>query len=210
MAFPFRLERGHVDDDAAPRIGRFAQADHQHVARNAEIFDRSRQHETVGRNDADGALAIHEALGRKGFRVDDGRIDVREDLEFVRDARVVAVRGKAEGDDALALLGFDEGLDHGLGLRHLADPTVRHDPHQLGPRPRRTWICDLRLPKFSRSAAPRRASRSFPLGPLGERRFPFFPLWVGPSVMFGFLPLKAKSQRMRPRLRPVKAGGASP
>src|SRR5216683_3195625 len=47
VAFPFRLERRHVDDDAAARIGRFAETDDEDVARHAEILDRRRQRETV-------------------------------------------------------------------------------------------------------------------------------------------------------------------
>src|SRR5216683_313742 len=58
VAFPFRLERRHVDDDAATRIGRFAEADDEHVARHPEILDRRRQGEAVGRHDADIELAI--------------------------------------------------------------------------------------------------------------------------------------------------------
>src|SRR3546814_7548195 len=45
MAFPLRLQRRHVHDDAAPGIGGLAEADHQHIARDAEILDRPRQHE---------------------------------------------------------------------------------------------------------------------------------------------------------------------
>src|SRR5262245_26886815 len=36
VAFPLGLERCDVHDDAAARIGRLADADHQHVARDAE------------------------------------------------------------------------------------------------------------------------------------------------------------------------------
>jgi hypothetical protein len=44
-AFPFGLERGDVDDDAAAGVGGFAEADREHVARNAEILYRARQRE---------------------------------------------------------------------------------------------------------------------------------------------------------------------
>src|SRR6185437_15935995 len=40
VAFPFGLQRRHVDDDAAARIGRFAEADDEDVARHAEVLDR--------------------------------------------------------------------------------------------------------------------------------------------------------------------------
>src|SRR5664279_4082672 len=39
VAFPLRLERRHVDDDAAARIRALAEADGEHVARNAEVLD---------------------------------------------------------------------------------------------------------------------------------------------------------------------------
>ena len=39
LPLPFRLQRRDVDDDTAAGIGRFAQADDQNVARNAEILD---------------------------------------------------------------------------------------------------------------------------------------------------------------------------
>src|SRR5882672_2956704 len=38
-AFPFGLERRDVDDDAAARVSGFAEADRQHIAWDAEIFD---------------------------------------------------------------------------------------------------------------------------------------------------------------------------
>ena len=52
VAFPFRFERGDVDDDATAGVGGFAQADGQDVARDTEVFDRARQCEGVGRDDA--------------------------------------------------------------------------------------------------------------------------------------------------------------
>src|SRR5690606_41735044 len=58
MAFPAGLERGDVDDDAAARIGRFAEADDEHVARDAEIFDGAGEREAVRRDDADVGFAI--------------------------------------------------------------------------------------------------------------------------------------------------------
>src|SRR3546814_3979005 len=52
MAFPAGLERGDIDDDAAARIGRFAEADDEYVPRDAEIFDRAGEREAVRRDDA--------------------------------------------------------------------------------------------------------------------------------------------------------------
>ena len=45
VAFPFRLERGDVDDDAAAGVGGFAQAHGEYIARDAEIFHRAREGE---------------------------------------------------------------------------------------------------------------------------------------------------------------------
>src|SRR5690606_37002953 len=71
-----------------------------------------------------------EALG-----VDDGGVDVGEDLEFAGAAHVIAVAGGAEGHDSaavhLAHLFGREGFDHPLLLRHAADPLVRFDEHKV-------------------------------------------------------------------------------
>src|SRR3546814_7518238 len=57
MAFPFGFQRRDVDDDAAARVGALAEADHQHIARDAEIFHRAGQRKRVRRDDADIGLA---------------------------------------------------------------------------------------------------------------------------------------------------------
>src|SRR3954468_4567709 len=43
VAFPVRLERGHVGYDPAPGVGGFTHTDGQHVPRNAEVLDRAGQ-----------------------------------------------------------------------------------------------------------------------------------------------------------------------
>ena len=96
------------------------------------MLDRARQGEGIGRDDAHGALEVDERLGVERLGVDDGRVDVGEDLEFVRAADVVAVAGRAVGDhpppvDLLHLAGL-EWLDHSL-LGHAADPPVGLDAH---------------------------------------------------------------------------------
>ena len=48
----FRFERGDVDDNAAARIGGFAQADCQDVAGDLEVLDGARQGKRVRRDDA--------------------------------------------------------------------------------------------------------------------------------------------------------------
>src|SRR5208282_1070753 len=111
-----------------------AEADHQHVARDAEIFHGRGQHEAVGRHHADVGYAVDEAFGREFLGIDHGAVDIGEYLELAADARVIAVGGQAVGDDALAILLFDERLDHAAGLRHLANPLIRHDRHEALPR----------------------------------------------------------------------------
>src|SRR5487761_2266 len=136
VALPFGLQWRDVDDDAAARIGRLAETDHQRVARNAEILYRRGEREAVGRHDADVGLLVDYAFGGKMLRIVDGARDIGEDLEVAADARVVAVGRQAIGDDALARLLLDEGLDHGARERHLANPFVRHDQHECAPRSR--------------------------------------------------------------------------
>ena len=107
LAFPFGFQGRDVHDDAAAGIGRLAEADHQHVAGDAEILDRVGQREGVGRDDADVGLAIDEAVLVEGFRVDDGALSTLvKILNSSAHAGVVAVGGQAVGDHALAVLRF--------------------------------------------------------------------------------------------------------
>src|SRR5690606_16122146 len=129
MAFPLRLERGHVDDDAAACIGGFAEADDEDIARDAEIFDGARKNKGIRRNNAHIRLAINETVVGEGFRIDSGRIDIGEYLELIGNPGVVAIGGKTIGDGAFALLAFDKRLDHLHVLRRLPDPFVRHNCH---------------------------------------------------------------------------------
>jgi hypothetical protein len=129
MAFPARFQGGDVHDDPAARIGRLTEADHQHVARDAEIFDRAGQREAVGRDHADIGLAVDEAVGREVLGIDHRRIDIGEDLELVRHARVIAVGGQAIGDAAVAALRLHKGLDHAAVPRFVADPSVAENRH---------------------------------------------------------------------------------
>ena len=137
IAFPFRLERGHVHDDAAARVGGFAQAHGQHVARDAEIFHGACQREGIGRDDAAVVFHGHEVFRVEVFRIDDGAVDVGEDFEFVGAADVVAVAGRAVGNDAAAVLLFDlvglERLNHAVLFGHAAYPLVGFDAHGVFP-----------------------------------------------------------------------------
>jgi len=63
------------------------------------------------------------------FRVDDRGVDIGEDLKLIRDADIVAIRGYAEGNDALAHLVIDERLDHAMLLCHFADPMIWFNSH---------------------------------------------------------------------------------
>ena len=78
-------------------------------------------------------LQVHEAVGVEVLGVDDGRVDVGEDLELVGAADVVAVARGAVGDHppglALAHLSGLEGLDHAVLGGHAADPAVGLDGH---------------------------------------------------------------------------------
>ncbi len=90
LAFPFGFEGGHVDDDAAARIGGFSQADDQDVAGDTKIFHGVGEGKAVGGDDADRRRAGDEAFGAEILGVDDGAVDVGKDLEFVGDAGVMA------------------------------------------------------------------------------------------------------------------------
>ena len=77
----------------------------------------------------DVAAALDEALRVEVLGVDQRVVDVGEDAELGRHARVVAVGRQPVGDHALAGLPVDERLDHAVRSRHLADPSIRHDRH---------------------------------------------------------------------------------
>ena len=77
-------------------------------------------------------LCVVEVLG-----IDQRVVDIGEDPELGRHARVVAVGGQPVGDHPLAGLPVDERLDHAVRLRHLADPPIRHDRHRAAPLARR-------------------------------------------------------------------------
>ncbi len=75
-------------------------------ARDAEVLDGARQGEGVGRDDADFAVEVDHRSRVEMLGIDDGRVDVGEDLELVGHADVVAVGRHAVGDDAVAHLAF--------------------------------------------------------------------------------------------------------
>ena len=123
--FPFRLERGDVDDESAPRVRGLAHTHRQHVARDPEVLHRSGERERIGRDDADVGLEVHERPGVEVLRVDHRAVDVGEHLELVGHADVVAVRREPVRDHAGTDLAVLERLDHPVLERHLLDPAVR-------------------------------------------------------------------------------------
>jgi len=134
VAFPFRLQRGDVDDDAAAGVGAFAQADHQCAARDAKVLHRARQREAVGRDDAGVAFHVDKTALVEILRVHHGRVEVGEHFEFIGAAHVVAIARRAVADDAMAVAGMPnltglEWLDHAVLLGHAADPVIGFDGH---------------------------------------------------------------------------------
>ena len=124
MAFPFRFQRRHIDDDPAAGIGRLAETDDQHIARNSEIFDRPGEGEAVRRNDAAVGLAIDKAVLVKILRIDDSIVDIGENLEFVRYPGIIAVGRQAVADASFLFLALDKWLDHAGMFGFIADPAV--------------------------------------------------------------------------------------
>src|SRR5206468_7190828 len=113
--------------DAATGVGGLADADGQHVARDLEVLERPPQGERIGRHDADRALVVDERARVESLWIDDGVVDVGEDLELVGDPEVVAVGRDAVGDHTGADLPLLEGLDHALLEGHVPDPPVALD-----------------------------------------------------------------------------------
>jgi hypothetical protein len=98
-------------------------------------YSTVRQRERVRRNDAI-ALAGHvDELSRRNLRVDDGGVDVGEQLELVGAADVIAIAGRAVGNDALAVAFLDLAPSTArscLSLRHAAYPFVAFNRHRRG------------------------------------------------------------------------------
>ena len=145
MAFPAGFQWRDVDDDAAAGIGAFAKADDQHIARHAEIFDGAGQGKAVGRNDADIGLTVHKAFRIKILGVNDGAVNIGENLEFIGHAGVITVRRQAIADAAVPALRLDKGFNHAGRLGLFADPDVGQygHNHSLLTEPLLP-ICDVR------------------------------------------------------------------
>src|SRR5438876_5367702 len=89
--------------------------------------------ERVRRDDAHIAPVVDEVSLVERLGIDDGRVDIGEDLELGRAADVVAVAGSAVGHHAapgeLFHLPRLEGLDHPVLHSHATDPAVGFDGH---------------------------------------------------------------------------------
>ena len=88
--------------------------------------DGARQRKRVGRDDAVIGSDLDEGARVEILRIDDGAVDVGEQLEFVGTADIVAVARCAVRYDALAVdllhLVRLERFDHFVLLRHAAYP----------------------------------------------------------------------------------------
>ena len=83
VAFPTGLERGDVHDDAAASVGRFADADGEHIFWNAKVFDGDGKCERIGRNDALVSFDVYEGFFIKVFGIDERVVDIGKDFELV-------------------------------------------------------------------------------------------------------------------------------
>ncbi|KAG0162659.1 hypothetical protein DFQ30_001547, partial [Apophysomyces sp. BC1015] len=156
VPFPLGLKWRDVDDDPTARVRRLAQAHGQHVARNAKVLNRARERKRVRRDDTHVALEIDKGFLIEILRIDNRRVDVREDLEFVRTADIVAVAGRAVADDLVAIrrnahLIRREWLDQLVLLGHAPDPFIGFDRHT-----RRTALLIAARRSFSNNAAAER------------------------------------------------------
>ena len=120
MAFPLWLQWRDVNDNAAARIGGFAQTNCKYVFGNAEILYRPRQRERIWRNYANRFIDTNKAAFVKILWVNYiGRMHVGEDFKFTGTAHVITVARSAVGNDLLFikvahLPGFKR-FDHALG-----------------------------------------------------------------------------------------------
>ena len=135
VAFPFGLEGGHIDNDAATGVGAFAQTNGEDIARDSEIFQGASQRKAVGRDDANIRVDVDKAFFVKVLGVDHRAVNIGEHLEFRGTANVVAIAAGAIAHNffassVLTHLPRFKGLDHAVLLRHTADPFVAFDAHR--------------------------------------------------------------------------------
>src|SRR5207237_7916722 len=82
-AFPLRLKRRDVHDDAAAGISALAHADGQHVARDLEILHRTGQGKRIRRNDAALGTEADKRFLVKFLGINHRRIDVGQNIDIV-------------------------------------------------------------------------------------------------------------------------------
>src|SRR5271170_4259913 len=126
---PFRLKRSDIHDDAATRVGRFADTNRQDIPGDLEVFDGAGEGKGVRRDQHGFALDRNKRALVKVFRVNDGAVDIGKDLELVGDPKVIAVGRKPIGNYPFADLFFTERLDHAVLQSLLTDPTITLDGH---------------------------------------------------------------------------------
>src|SRR5690606_5010071 len=125
--------RRHVDDDAAPRVGRFADAHDQYIARDPEVLERTCECEGPRRDDAVVALHVDERTVVEVLRVNDDTEHVSEHLVLVRHADVIPERRNTVADHSLTDLRRLERLDHAVFFRHSPYPPIAAYRHALSP-----------------------------------------------------------------------------
>ena len=91
MTLPFRLQRRHVDNDAAAGIGALPQTNSQHVAGDPKVFHRASEGKGVGWYHTDIGFHVNKAVVIEIFRVHRRRIDVGENFELATAAHVIAI-----------------------------------------------------------------------------------------------------------------------
>ena len=91
MTLPFRLQRRHVDYDAAAGVGTLPQTNSQHVTGDPKVFHRAGEGKGVGRYHTDIGIHVNKAVVIEIFWVHRRRIDVGEHFELATAAHVIAI-----------------------------------------------------------------------------------------------------------------------
>ena len=131
LAFIFKPNFGV--SGKASCIRTLTKTDCQHIARNAKIFNSTRQCKAVRRNNALRTFKVNKALIVKVLGIDDCAVDVGEDLELIGASNVIAVAACTVADDAtcfiLTNLSRRERLNHAVCFSHVFDPSIVFDRH---------------------------------------------------------------------------------
>src|SRR6202166_185089 len=155
-SFPLWFKRRDVYDNSTPRIGGFAQANRQHISRNPEIFNRTRQRKRIRRNDAHIALVIHQRPRIKILGIHNRGIHIRKNTKLVRNPDVVPIRRHPVADDSFPHLPVRKRLNHFVLQRHAPDPAIWLNGHSLPPGK----VNDKNLPSSFKKLTARRKGKS--------------------------------------------------